>query len=139
LAGAAYALPAAIAAKLATPDRPVLAFMGDNGFLLNLSEVATAARLNLAITVVVFADEMLSLARVAQEQRRYAPLGISLSDLDIPKMAEGLGALGTTVADEDGLRAALRDALSTTRPAIIAARVNPQGYRRMVEILRGKA
>jgi acetolactate synthase-1/2/3 large subunit len=139
LAGAAYAVPAAIAAKLVTPERPVLAFMGDNGFLLNLPEVATATRLKLAITMVVFADDVLSLARVAQEQKRYAPVGISLGELDIPKMAEGLSAFGTMVEDEDGLRAALRDALSTTGPAIIAARVNPQGYRRMVEILRGKS
>jgi thiamine pyrophosphate-dependent acetolactate synthase large subunit-like protein len=58
--------------------------------------------------------------------------------MDVPKMADGLGALGTTVEDEDSLRAALSDALGTTRPAIIAARVNPQGYRRMLEILRGK-
>jgi len=138
LVGAGYALPAAIAAKLAAPDRPVLAFMGDNGFLLNLPEMATATRLNVPLAIVVFVDECLSLARVAQEQKRYAPLGISLSAMDIPKMAEGLGALGTVVEDEDGLRLALSDALNTTKPAIIAARVNPHGYRQMLEILRGK-
>jgi thiamine pyrophosphate-dependent acetolactate synthase large subunit-like protein len=58
--------------------------------------------------------------------------------MDIPKMAEGLGVLGTTVEDEESLRLALSDALHTTKPAIIAARVNPQGYRRMLETLWGK-
>jgi acetolactate synthase-1/2/3 large subunit len=139
LEGAGYALPAAITAKLTTPDRPVLVFMGDNGFLLNLPEMATVSRLDAPIVVVVFVDESISFARVAQEQKRYAPLGVSLSAMDIPKVAEGFGALGTTVEDEEGLRAALSDALNTTKPAIIAARVNPHGYRRMVELVRGKS
>jgi acetolactate synthase-1/2/3 large subunit len=138
LGGVGYALPAAIAAKLEAPNRPVLAFMGDNGFLLNLPEMATASRLESPLVLIVFVDDSLSLPRVAQEQKRYAPLGVSLSSMDIPKMAEGLGALGTTVEDEEGLRLALSDALHTTKPAIIAARVNPQGYRRMLEAVRGK-
>jgi acetolactate synthase-1/2/3 large subunit len=138
LGGAGYALPAAIAAKLAAPDRPVLAFMGDSGFLSNLPEVATASRLNTPLVIIVFVDDSLSLSRVAQEQKQYAPLGVSLSAVDIPKVAEGLGALGTMVEDEEGLRLALSDSLNTTKPAIIATRVNPHGYRRMLEILRGK-
>ena len=138
LGGAGYALPAAIAAKLEAPNRPVLAFMGDNGFLLNLPEMATANRLESPLVMVVFVDDALSLPRVVQEQKRYAPLGVALGSMDIPKVAEALGALGTTVEDEDALRFALSDALHTTRPAIIAARVNPHGYRRMLETLRGK-
>ncbi len=137
LADAGYALPAAIAAKLAVPDRPVVAFMGDTGFLLSLPEVATATRLNLPLAIVVFVDETMSLARVAQEQKRYQPFGISLAAMDIPKLAEGFGAFGTTVSDEDGLRSALSDVLTTTKPAIIAVHVNPHGYRRMVEVLQG--
>ena len=138
LGGSGYALPAAIAAKLESPSRPVLAFMGDNGFLLNLPEMATASRLGSPLVLVVFVDDSLSLPRVAQEQKRYAPLGVSLSSMDIPKVAEGLGALGTTVDDEEGLRSALSDALHTTKPAIVGVRVNPQGYRRMLETVRGK-
>ncbi len=138
LGGVGYALPAAIAAKLEAPNRPVLAFMGDNGFLLNLPEVATATRLESPLVMVVFVDDALSLPRVAQEQKRYAPLGVALNSMDIPKIAEGLGALGTAVEDEAGLRMALTDALHTTKPAIIAARVNPRGYRRMLERIRGR-
>ena len=138
LGGAGYALPASIAARLASPDRPVLAFMGASGFLLNLPELATASRLDLPLVLVVFVDDSMSLSRVAQEQKKYAPLGVSLGVMDIPKVAEGLGALGTMAEGEEGLRAALSDALNTTKPAIVAVRVNPHGYRRVVEILRGK-
>jgi acetolactate synthase-1/2/3 large subunit len=138
LAGAGYAIPAAIAAKLVAPERPVLALTGESGLLLSLPEVATASALGLKIVVVVFADDSLSLMRVAQEQKRYAPVGVSLPKLDIPRIADGLGALGTAVEDEEELRAALSDALEAPRPAIIAARINPHGYRRMLEVLRGK-
>ena len=139
LAGAGYAIPAAIAAKLVAQERPVLAFSGEGGLLLSLPEIATASGLGLKIVVVVFVDESLSLVRVAQEQKRYAPVGVSLPQLDIPKIVDGLGALGTTVEDEEGLRSALSDALEAPRPAVIAVRVNPHGYRRMLEVLRGKA
>ena len=133
-----YALPAAIAAKLVHPERPVVAFLGDGGFLRSVMEVATAAWRRLPLVAVVFVDTSLSLIRAQQEQRRYAPVGVSLGEMDIPKLAESLGALGTLVDDEEGLRSALKDAVGTTQPAIIAARVRPTGYRRMLEILRGK-
>jgi acetolactate synthase-1/2/3 large subunit len=138
LATAGYALPAAIAAKLTFPDRPVLAFLGDGGFLRSVADLATAAWQRLPLVAIVFADSSLGLSRVQQEQRRYAPVGVSLGAMDIPKLAESLGALGTEVEDEEGLRSALKDAVTTTQPAIIAARVRPTGYRRMLEILRGK-
>jgi acetolactate synthase-1/2/3 large subunit len=136
--GSGFALPAGIAAALRRPQTPVLALMGESGFLMNLSEIATASRLGCPLVVLVFVDEALSRIRVAQEQRRYAPLGVALSALDLPKIADGLGALGTCVEDEDGLRSALRDAAATTRPAIVAARVNPHGYRKMYDLLKGK-
>jgi acetolactate synthase I/II/III large subunit len=137
--GTGYALPVAIAAKLVAPDRPVVAFMGEGGFLLNLAEVATAGRLGVPLAIVVFLDGALSWVRVAQEQKRYAPVGASLEPMDIPKLAESLGVFATVVEDEEELRTALQEATETTRPAIVAVRVNPHGYNRMVEILRGKA
>ncbi len=138
LATAGYALPAAIAAKLVSPDRPVLAFLGDGGLLRSLADLATASWQRIPLVAVVFVDAVLGLSRIHQEQKRYAPVGVSLGPMDIPKLAEGLGALGTEVEDEGALRSALKDALATTQPAVIAARVRPTGYRRMLEILRGK-
>ena len=139
LVASGYALSAAIAAKLALPERPVLAFLGDGGFLRSLADLATAAWRRVPLVAIVFADAALGLSRIQQERRRYAPEGVSLGTMDIPKLAEGLGALGTEVEDEEGLRSALEDALGATLPAVIAVRVRPTGYRRMLEILRGKA
>ncbi len=134
-----YAVPAAMAAKLANPDRPVVAFLGDGGFLRSMADLATAAWRQLPLVGIVFVDASLGLSRIRQEQKRYAPVGVSLGPMDIPKLAESLGALATQVEDEDGLRSALKDVVATTQPAIIAVRVRPTGYRRMLEILRGKA
>lgn len=134
-----YALPAAIAAKLTLPERPVLALLGDGGFLRSVADLATAARERLPLVGIVFVDGTLGLSRVRQEQKRYAPAGVSLGTMDIPKLAESLGALATEVEDEEALRSALKDAVATTQLAIIAVRVRPTGYRRMLEVLRGKA
>ncbi len=139
LTASGHTLSAAIAAKLTLPDRPVLAFMGDGGFLRSLADLATAAWRRIPLVLVVFADASLCLSRIQQEQKRYAPAGVSLGMMEIPKLAESLGALGTEVEDEESLRSALTDAVGTNLPAVIAVRVRPTGYRRMLEILRGKA
>ncbi len=139
LASPGFALPAAVAAKLTLRDRPVIAFLGDGGFLRCMADLAIAAWQRVPLVAVVFTDAALGLIRVQQEQKRYAPVGVSLGAMEIPKLAESLGALGTEVEDEEGLRTALKDAVATTQPAVIAAKVRPAGYRRMVEILLGRA
>ena len=73
------------------------------------------------------------------DQKGYAPEGVSLGTMEIPKLAESLGAFGTEVEDEESLRSALKDAMGTSLPAVISVRIRPAGYRRMLEILRGKA
>jgi acetolactate synthase-1/2/3 large subunit len=136
---AGYALPSAMAAKLVTPNRPVLAFVGDGGFLRSLGDLAVAVWHRLPIVAIVFVDGALSASRAQQEQMRYAPLGVLLGAMDIPRLTEGVSALGTLVEDEESLGAALKDALEAAQPAVIAVRVRPTGYRRMLELLYGKA
>jgi len=138
LAALGHALPAAIAAKLALPDRPALALTGDAGLLASLGELATLARLGLPVTILVFLDGALSLTRVLQEQHRYPAAGVSLHAGDLPRLAEGLGLLATEVEEEESLSAALQDALAGGRPALIAARVRASNYRGVLDILRGR-
>ena len=133
-----FALPAAVGAKLAAPDRPVLAFMGDAGFLRSLGDLAHAAWQRTAIVGLVFLDGSASASRVLQEQRRFAPVGTTLGNLDVARLTEGFGGFGTEVEDEEGLRAAVKDALASTQPAVIAVRVRSTGYRRMLELVHGK-
>jgi acetolactate synthase-1/2/3 large subunit len=133
-----FALPAAIGVKLAAPDRPVLAFVGDAGFLRSLGELAHAAWQRIPFVGIVFLDGSASASRVLQEQRRFAPIGTTLGNLDVARLTEGFGGFGTEVEDEEGLQAALKDALAATQPAVIAVRVRATGYRRMLELLYGR-
>jgi len=63
LASMGIALPGAIAAKLVHPERKVVAFCGDGGFLMNVQELETAKRLGTAIVVVVLVDDRLGVTR----------------------------------------------------------------------------
>jgi acetolactate synthase I/II/III large subunit len=133
--GTGSALPAAIAAKLTRPERPVLAFLGEGGLFASLGEIATASELGLPIVAVVFLDESFSLVRALQEQRHYAPVGVSPGPTRLPELAEHLGALGIQVETEAEFGLALQEALAAPRPALIGARINPHGYRRLIEVL----
>jgi len=137
-AASGYALPTAIAAKLTFPARPVLAFLGDGGFLKSLVDLATAARQKISVTAVVYNDGSLSLTRTEQERRHYAPQGVSLGNLEIPRVAESLGAFSTEVEDEASLLSALTDAKDASLPAVISVRIRPAGYRRLLDLLQGK-
>ena len=64
-----FGIPAAIAAKLARPERPVVALVGDGCFQMTCGELAVAQRLGLAVAVVVLDDAWLSLIRVKQLRR----------------------------------------------------------------------
>jgi len=134
-----FALPAAVGAKLAAPERPVLAFTGDAGFVRSLGDLAHAAWQRTPIVSIVFLDGSASASRILQEQRRFAPIGTTLGNLDVARLTEGFGGLGTEVEDEEGLRTALKDAVGATQPAVIAVRVRAAGYRRLLELLHGKA
>jgi acetolactate synthase-1/2/3 large subunit len=65
------ALPAAIAAQLAMPDRKVICFTGDGGFLMRVQELEVCSRLDLPIIVVVFSDSGLGLIKVKQKNKGF--------------------------------------------------------------------
>ena len=73
-----YAIPAALAAKLARPNREVVCLMGDGGFLMQAGEMATTARLGLKILFVVLRDGSLSLIEAKQRKRGYPLVGVGL-------------------------------------------------------------
>ena len=132
-----FALPAAIAAALADPKRPVIAFTGDGGLAMCLAELATLARHDLDVTVVVFNDAALSLIDVKQQQRGFKSAGVRYPALDLALIAVGADLHAARAETEAELRAALMRAFATPGPALIDARVDPSGYRAMFEAIRG--
>ncbi|NLS06089.1 thiamine pyrophosphate-binding protein [Rhizobium sp. P32RR-XVIII] len=123
-----YAVPGALGARLAYPDRPVVAFTGDGGFLMAIAELQTAVRENLPIIVVVLDDQEIGLIRVKQEIKKIPKYGISVGGCDWEKLAQGFGADGVTVDTENGLQDALKVALKTGKTTVVAVRIDGSGY-----------
>ncbi len=124
-----FALPAALAAKLAQPQRPVVCLMGDGGFQMSCGELAAAKRQGLAFPVVVLDDRALSLIKVKQQREGLVVHGTEWGAGEMgqtPAHYFGVPAVG--VGDEDGLRRALSRALEADGPTLIEARVDPQPY-----------
>lgn len=135
LATMGYALPAAIGAALARPDRPVLCMVGDGGLGMSLAELETVARLDLPVTVVVFNDSALSLIQIKQGDRHGGSEVVSYLGSDFAAVASGLGMRAIKVTDADDLAAELNSGWD--RPRLIDVTVNPGSYPHLIEVTRG--
>jgi len=129
LSSMGYGLPAAIGLKLAHPKRAVACILGDGGFAMSVAELETAARLGLALTVVVLADEALQQIKAGQERKGFPVTGTTFGALDYGALATAFGADGVEARTLDECRAAFSDAARSTRVTLIAAHVDPAGYR----------
>ncbi len=124
-----FGLPAAIAAKLARPDLPVVALIGDGCFQMTCGEVTVAKRLNLALPVVVLDDRWLALIKVKQIRRQMPLYGTELQTeeyADPP--AHYFGVPATGVHDVAALEAAVAKALRASGPTVIEAIVDSEHY-----------
>lgn len=122
-----YAVPAAVAAKLAAPGRVVVACVGDGGFGMTGQELATAVALKLPVVVLIFDNGMFATIRMHQE-RAYPgrPMATGLTNPDFAAVARAYGAHGETVATTAEVRPALARALACAGPAVLALRVDPE-------------
>ena len=128
LSSMGYGLPAAIGLKLALPDLPVACILGDGGFAMSMAELETAARLGLALTVVVLADEALSQIRAGQERKRIPTTGTTFGTLDYIALARAFGARGVDVTTVDECRRAFAEAGGATGITLVAAHIDASGY-----------
>ena len=123
-----YAIPAALGARLARPDRPVAAVMGDGCFLMMAGEMATAARLGLNIPFVILNDQWLALIKVKQERKRYAYSGVEVVETPPPPPAEYFGVPNRVARTPAEFRAAFAAALRADGPTVVEAMVRPEIY-----------
>ena len=124
-----FALPGAIAAKLARPDLPVVCLLGDGCFQMTCGEVATAKRLGITLPVVVLDDRWLALIKVKQIRRQFPLYGTELQAEDYrepPAHYFGVPALAASSADT--LETAVKTALSAKGPMVIEAVVDSEHY-----------
>ena len=123
-----YALPAAIGAALAAPDRPVVALIGDGSFLMSLGELALAVELGLNLVVVVLNDAALSLIKLKQEKMQLAARGVDFRSPDFARIASGFGAKGVRAEAIEDFDRALAGALAAGGTAVIDAMIDPSEY-----------
>jgi acetolactate synthase-1/2/3 large subunit len=114
-----FALPGAIAAKLACPERKVLAVCGDGGFLMNVQEMETARRLGSDIAVMVWEDRSYGLISWKQESSFGRHTDLSFSNPDFVQLAESFGWWAMRVENAVGLKPALEEAFAIDRPALV--------------------
>ena len=131
------ALPAAIAAALVEPDRPVIAFTGDGGLMICLGELATAAEFGVNLVVVVFNDAALSLIDIKQQAIGHPSRGVRTSRVDFARIAEGMGCAGLRIDAPGDLAAMLDKAFATAGPCVVDAWVDAAGYPAQFKALRG--
>ncbi len=131
LSGMAYGLSAAIGAKLARPDVPVLAAVGDGGFSMNAQELETASRVGAPFVTVVLEDGSYSLIKLAQEGRQLEPYRMDFERIDTVKIAEACGVDGLRTSNPDELSTATRRAVERRRSLVIGVPVSYADYRRL--------
>ena len=124
-----FGLPAAIAAKLARPDLPVVCLIGDGCFQMTCGEVATAKRLGITLPIVVLDDKWLALIKVKQIRRQFPLYGTALQDEDYREPpAHYFGVPAHGVRSAAALEDAVTAALAARGPTVIEAVVDSEHY-----------
>ncbi|RPK69207.1 putative 2-ketoarginine decarboxylase AruI [Streptomyces sp. ADI96-02] len=114
-----YGLPAAIGAKLARPDAPVVALHGDGGIMFTVQELASAAQLRLPLPVVVSDNGGYGEIRDEMAAREDPVHAVDLPGPDFPAIARAMGCHGVRVDGSDRLARSLEEALAADRPTLI--------------------
>ncbi|WP_372648718.1 thiamine pyrophosphate-binding protein [Draconibacterium sp.] len=128
-----FAIPAALAAKLCNPDLPVVALMGDGGFLMMAGELATAQRLNLNIVFVVIYDNSLSLISIKQTKKHFDNgYGTDLNVLSEEPTNHYFGVPVVRVTNGKEYESALAKAFAADGPLLIEAVVSSNEYDELV-------
>src|SRR3954469_3150544 len=116
--------PTALGAKVANPDRPVVAITGDGGFMFGVQELATAVQFNIGVVTLVFNNN--SYGNVRRDQRERFEGRVVASDLvnpDFVKLAESFGVASARVTAPDQFKAAMEKALAHGGPYLISIEV----------------
>jgi acetolactate synthase-1/2/3 large subunit len=135
LATMAFALPGAFAAKLAFPDRKVLAAVGDGAFLMSAAEIETAVREQVPIVILVWVDGGYGLIGWKQDIHFGRRAAVSFDNPDFVRYAESFGARGYAIRTAGELLPTLRKALDDDAVSVIACPVDYRENARLVERL----
>ena len=117
-----YAMPAAIGAKIACPDRAVVAVCGDGGFLFTVQELGTAAELGLPLPILIWNND--AFGQIAQNMRDVGipEIAVKQKNPDFQTLAQAYGIRAVRPDSLKGIEAALREAFTASGPTLIEVR-----------------
>jgi acetolactate synthase-1/2/3 large subunit len=120
-----FAMPGSIGAKYAVPDRKILSISGDAGFLMNVQELETAARLGSKVVIMVWLDGEYGLIKWKQQNHfngRHSDLAFNNPDFDY--LSKAFGIWGKVINGPGQIEDALKEAFDQDGPALIAVPVD---------------
>jgi acetolactate synthase-1/2/3 large subunit len=123
-----YGIPAAIGAKIAHPDRTVVAVSGDGSFMMNVQELATIKRYGIDVRIVLLDNSMLGMVRQWQElffAGNYSEVDLS-DNPDFATVAEAFGIRAHSIDKPEQVDHALDWLLGPGGPALLHVRIDPQ-------------
>ncbi len=119
-----FSLPGALGAKLAYPERKVLAVMGDGSFMMNSQEIETAVRENIPLVVLIWVDGSYGLIKWKMDIEEGEHDTVDFSNPDFVKYAQSFGATGYLIDSAEELLPILKKALSLNGVTVIACPVD---------------
>lgn len=120
LASMGISLPGGIGASIVNPDREIVSFTGDGGFMMNVQELETAKRLGVGYTIIVTVDDNYGLITWKQRRSEGDATGTELSNPDFVKLAEAFGIKGHKPTDLQDLRSILQKTIKSKELNLIA-------------------
>ena len=114
-----YGLPAALGAKLALADTPVVSLIGDGGLQFTLAELATAVELELAVPILVWNNQGYGEIKRYMVDRDIPTIGVDIYTPDFIAIARGFGCLAAAVTTRAEFIEALQSAHNAAKPTLI--------------------
>ena len=121
----ANAMPQAIGAALACPDKQVIAFCGDGGLSMMMGDLMTIVQYHLPVKIVLFNNRSLGMVKLEMEVAGIPDVETDMLNPDFTKLAEAMGMYGVTVNDPADVRSALEKAFQHDGPALITIQTDP--------------
>ncbi|MDA3146961.1 thiamine pyrophosphate-binding protein [Leucobacter sp. UCMA 4100] len=114
-----YGLPAAIGAKVASPEQPVIGVIGDGALMFSIQELMTAVEQGLDITIVCVDNGGYGEIQQNEADRGIAPVGVQLAQPNWPALVEAFGGKGFAVTTEADLEPVIREAIAVTGVTLV--------------------
>jgi 5-guanidino-2-oxopentanoate decarboxylase len=114
-----YAMPAAIGAKIACPDRDVIAVAGDAGFLFTVQDLGTAVEQNLPLPIIVWNNDLLAQIQMDMVRLEIGEIGVRPRNPNYVALAEAFGCKAVRPDSLSGITAAIQAAFKANGPTLI--------------------